>query len=274
MSEQTLRIVTYNIHKGFSVGNLRFVLRDMRRMMEQTQADIVFLQEIQGAHRRRESRVPGWPSSSQLQYLADRLWPHHAYGKNAIYRRGHHGNAILSKHPFAEWENINVSRHPRVSRSILHGVLSLPGNVPRLHTVCIHFGFFAFERRDQLNALLRRIESHVPPGEPLLIAGDFNDWQRNVRRALPPAAALEEVFRHLQGRHARSYPAWFPVLPLDRIYYRGLTPLHARVLRERAGSRLSDHLPLYAEVRLPGAAGDDLAGPVPTALRAAGSAAS
>jgi endonuclease/exonuclease/phosphatase family metal-dependent hydrolase len=71
---------------------------------------------------------------------------------------------------------------------------------------------------------------------------------------LGPHAELAEVFLHLQGKHARTFPAWMPALPLDRIYYRGLEALHCKRLRDRPARRLSDHLALYAEFGLPRAA--------------------
>ncbi len=43
--------------------------------------------------------MPPEELDSQFAFLADEIWPHFAYGKNAIYSAGHHGNAILSKHP-------------------------------------------------------------------------------------------------------------------------------------------------------------------------------
>jgi endonuclease/exonuclease/phosphatase family metal-dependent hydrolase len=41
-----------------------------------------------------------------------------------------------------------------------------------------------------------------------------------------------------------------PVLHLDRIYVRGLVPVHALVPHGKAWARMSDHLPLIAEFRL------------------------
>src|SRR5688572_17644966 len=89
-----LRVMTYNIHKGFNAGNTRFVLHSMRKALVQTEADLIFLQEIQGQHADRERFIDEWPDIPQLQFLAGGIWPHQAYGKNAIYNAGHHGNAI------------------------------------------------------------------------------------------------------------------------------------------------------------------------------------
>lgn len=126
MSKKELRVLTYNIHKGFNTGNRRFVLHQIRDALIASDADLMFLQEMQGEHLRHEKKIADWPVLPQLEFLAENTWPFHAYGKNAIYNAGHHGNAILSKHPFEHWENINVSPFTWASRSLLHAVIRLP----------------------------------------------------------------------------------------------------------------------------------------------------
>src|SRR5665213_3483852 len=104
-----LKVLTYNIHKGFSAGNSEYVLEQMREAIRSVNADLVFLQEILGEHKKHQKRISNWPEDSQFEFLANAVWPHHAYGKNAIYTQGHHGNAVLSKFPIAHWENLDVS---------------------------------------------------------------------------------------------------------------------------------------------------------------------
>lgn len=252
MNQQTFSIITYNMHKGFSGDGRRlFVLPRMREALAAAGADIVFLQEAQGEHRRRAQRLQEWPDSSQFEFIADALWPHHAYGKNAIYEHGHHGNAILSKYPLLDWENIDVSPYPfAASRSLLHGRVELPNARTKLHLVCIHFGFLDLERRPQIRRMCRHIEEHIPHAEPLIIAGDFNDWSATAERHFNSELGLFEVFRSLHGRYAKTFPAWAPALPLDRIYYRGLTPIAAERLSDTPWSLLSDHAPLQARFQL------------------------
>lgn len=247
----TLRVLTYNIHKGFTAGNTRFVLHPMREQLRLADVDVVFLQEIQGEHHGHSARVTDWPDESQFEFLADTIWPHYAYGKNAIYHAGHHGNAILSKYPFVYWENFNVSSMRSASRSVLHGVIECFHPPRRVHLLCIHFDFMALERKRQLRLLNEHIHYHVPRDEPLIIAGDFNDWHSAAHRHIAQDLGLDEVFRQIRGRYARTYPAWMPLLPLDRIYYRNLQPMECDCLRHAPWHRLSDHAPLYAGFNLP-----------------------
>lgn len=249
---EAIHVLTYNIHKGYCSGNRRFVLEAMRERIAETGAHIVFLQEIHGtaiksnAKRKRFS----YPDQPHFEYLADEAWPHFAYGRNAIYRKGDHGNAILSMYPFASWENIDVSVFPRSSRSILHGVIELPQKGTRLHTLCVHLGLLEQERREQLQALTDRINSHVPANEPMIIAGDFNDWRRRAENHLHADLGLKELFVQLRGRHALTFPVWKPMLAVDRIYYRGLKPEACQRLSAGPWAELSDHAALFGVFRL------------------------
>lgn len=250
MSIDTLKILTYNIHKGFTPANRKFVLHDMKDALRSVNADIVFLQEIQGQHIIKQNTIGNWPNASQFEFLADQVWDHHAYGKNAIYKSGHHGNAILSKYPFTEWENINVSTMKSASRSLLHGTIQLSDST-KLHLICVHLGLLDVEREKQLSTLVKRIDSHVPHDEPLIVAGDFNDWRGRAERHLNTDLNLFEVFKKSTGKHAKSYPSWMPALTMDRIYSRGLETISCQRLNRLPWRKLSDHTPLLATFSLP-----------------------
>lgn len=245
-----IKVLTYNIHKGFSPGKLVFQLHKMRDALNTVSSDLVFLQEVQGEHARQELLRKDWPDESQIEFLADTIWPHYAYGKNAIYQSGHHGNAILSKYSFRHWENVDVSKTARASRSVLHGIIDIPNSTKHLHTLCIHFGLFKSERSEQFETLVARIKEIIPNDEPLIIAGDFNDWQLAGIEYLEDALQLGEVFKTLDGKYAKTFPAIRPALPLDRIYFRGMTLVSGERLGGKRWRLLSDHLPLYAEFEL------------------------
>lgn len=250
MSGVSLKILTYNIHKGFSATNIRFILHEMKSSLRHIDADVVFLQEVSGERKISNNRFDDWPNNRQFEFLADQVWNHYAYGKNAIYKSGHHGNAILSKYPFVEWENINVSMLRSASRSLLHGAIQIPGTEQKIHIICVHLGLLGYERERQLSTLVRRINSHVPTYEPLIIAGDFNDWRGRAERHMHRDLGVKEVFKNSRGSYARTFPAWLPVLSMDRIYYRGLDVIDCSRLHGQPWRRLSDHTPLLAEFGL------------------------
>lgn len=251
MQKKQLRVLTYNIHKGFSASNRHFILHQIRDALRETDADILFLQEMQGEHTQHQQNQHNWPECSHTEFLAQDVWPHFAYAKNAIYKVGHHGNAILSKYPLDSWENINVSPFVWASRSVLHGTLSLAElNNQNVHIMCIHLGLIGTERRRQFEILCQRIDEHVPHDAPLIIAGDFNDWTGQAEKRFSQHLELKEAYRTLHNRYAKTFPVWLPVLQMDRIYYRGLQALYCERLTHAPWNRLSDHAPLLATFEL------------------------
>ncbi len=251
METSVLRILTQNIHKGMSAGNTRFVLHQLRDEIRETRADVVLLQEVQGEHGPRSDRISGWPAESQFEFLADQSWHHHAYARNAVYEHGDHGNALLSGYPIIGWDNLNVSTMAHASRSILHARIDIPGPQP-LHVMCVHFGLGPLERARQTAELIRRVRAAVPDTAPLVIGGDFNDWRGRMGQQLERGLNVREAFRMQDGRHARTFPAWLPILPVDRIYYRGLRLVSCQRGSTHRWRSLSDHLPLICDLQLPG----------------------
>lgn len=251
MKKKHLRILSYNIHKGFSVGNRHFVLTKIRDAIRAVHADLVFLQEVLGEHELHRRSIKEWPVSSQFEFLADEIWPHYAYGKNAVYTAGHHGNAILSKYPIIFSENIDVSTTLYERRGLLHAKIELPDHAHHVHAICVHLGLREADRGFQVKRIGERIESHVPHGHPLVVAGDFNDWRGKASRVMENELETHEAFQVLKGQSARTFPSWLPVMRLDRIYFRGLEAKDCEALTGEPWKALSDHAALYVELALP-----------------------
>jgi endonuclease/exonuclease/phosphatase family metal-dependent hydrolase len=246
----SLRVLTVNTHKGFSFFNRKFILHELREAVRGVGADIVFLQEVLGTHALHPTRHANWPEAPHYEFLADSIWSDYAYGQNAVYPSGHHGNALLSKFPIERYENHDVSISGPEKRGLLHCELRIPGRPQNLHAICVHLGLQESHRRKQLELLLRIIDTDIPPDAPLLIAGDFNDWRVRAHSVLNRCAGLREVFVHANGRAAKTFPARFPMLRLDRIYVRNANLHKPMVLPQRPWSHLSDHAPLAAEITL------------------------
>jgi endonuclease/exonuclease/phosphatase family metal-dependent hydrolase len=251
-----LHIATYNIHKGVSWFAQQPRIHDMRAALESLDADLLFLQEVQGKHDRRAARHEHWPKQSQHDYLAgDRRQA--AYGMNSVYQHGHHGNALLSRYPILHHQNQDVSDHRFEERGILHCIVQMPEK--NVHCYVVHFGLFAAGRRRQANLLIEAIHKQTPPDAPLVIAGDFNDWRNHLSEPLRDELAVEEVFDHLSPspdnnhkdhKAALTFPVGAPFLALDRIYVRGIKVRGAQVLQGKPWRSLSDHAPLTADLEL------------------------
>lgn len=246
MTTTTLRIATFNIHKGVTSFNARFALQQQRELIRRLHSDIVFLQEVQDRHEPHSRRFRQWPAQGQAGYLADTIWSDYAYGKNAVYPEGHHGNALLSKFPIVRAENLNISAHSLEQRGLLHCEMNIPQwNVP-LHCICVHLGLFATWRKKQIALLRARIDAAIPADAPLIIAGDFNDWSMSADNALTEGMQLHEVFEHHAGNAARSFPSILPFFRLDRIYTRGFGVEHVQVHGGPKFAAVSDHAALSA----------------------------
>lgn len=244
----TLRILTVNTHKGFTSFNRRFILPELRDAVRSVSADVVFLQEVHGTHQKHASRHANWPPTPQYEYLADSMWSDFAYGRNAVYPDGDHGNALLSKFPIVHYENHDVSISGPERRGLLHCVLAVPGR-PEVHAVCVHLGLREGQRLQQMHLLCKLLDS-VPADSPVIVAGDFNDWRLKADQVLAEGAGLKEAFVAEHGMPARSFPARWPMLRLDRVYVRNASSHQPQVLVNRPWSHLSDHAPLAVEVRL------------------------
>ncbi|MBB4862178.1 endonuclease/exonuclease/phosphatase family metal-dependent hydrolase [Pseudomonas nitritireducens] len=241
-----LRVLTVNTHKGFNAFNRRFILHELRDAVRATSADLVFLQEVHGEHQLHAERQPDWPPRPQYEFLADSMWPAFAYGRNAVYPEGHHGNALLSRLPIRRWDNRDVSVAGTEERGLLHAQIELPDGRD-LHAVCVHLGLHESQRQQQLRLLCSLVDE-LPADAPVLVAGDFNDWRCRAGAVLA-GCGLQAAFPE-PGGAPRSFPARWPLLRLDRIYVRHLKVTLSEVLHRKPWPHLSDHLPLLAEVCL------------------------
>ena len=243
--DSAVTVVTYNIHKGLSQFNKRLVLHGIKDGLKLLDADVAFLQEVQGKDDKNARRHVLWPGVSQHEFLTHE-GAHCVYGMNAVYQHGHHGNAVVSRHPIPVWENIDISHHPIESRGLLHCEVQIDGWKEPLHCINVHLGLWARSRRFQLEWMVERIRAAVPKKGPLVVAGDFNDWQKKASDYLAAELGLYEVFERTEGRPARSYPAQMPLFTLDRIYVRDLNVDGVQRHTGAPWSRLSDHVALAA----------------------------
>ena len=239
-----LRVATYNIHKGVQgIGpRRRLEIHNLGHAVEQIDADVVCLQEVRKLHRREARHFKRWPDLPQAEFLAPEGYEA-VYQTNAFTRYGEHGNALLSRWPVIDHQHEDMSDHRFEQRGLLHVEVNAHGRT--VHVIVVHLGLIPASRTRQVAQLKRFIEREVPAQAPLLVAGDFNDWGVQIRRAL----GAVDLIAFDDGRNA-TYPARLPVVQLDHIYSRGLKPLGLQIPHGRVWWRMSDHLPLIAEFEI------------------------
>lgn len=247
-SNRQIRVLSYNIHKGFYALGKRLILEEIRELIRRADVDLVFLQEVLGEHHLHAKSIYNWPSTSQYEFLADQIWQDHCYGKNAIYEEGHHGNAILSRYPIVGWENIDLSTNRFEQRGLLYSVIETDFGL--IHVCSTHLNLTNNGRMKQVDRMSQFLLKRVAQDSPLILAGDFNDWRKRISGPLLEALNLREVIESSYGRLLPTFPAIFPLFSIDRIYIRGFGIVDAQILSDSIWRNLSDHLPVRAVLDL------------------------
>jgi endonuclease/exonuclease/phosphatase family metal-dependent hydrolase len=201
---------------------------------------------VHAFHHREARRFPdtqiGWPRMPQAEFLAPDGYEV-AYRTNAVTRHGEHGNALLARWPLGDAGHHDVSDHRFEQRGLLHVPVQWNGVV--LHAIVAHLGLIHASRVRQVERIGAFVAAEVPEGEPLILAGDFNDWSEKLDA---PLAAMGLVRAGLPGvAPPRTFPSRVPVFALDRIYTRGMRCVSTFVPRGTSWARMSDHLPFVAE---------------------------
>ncbi len=254
MPLDVLRVATYNIHKGVrGVGpRKRLEIHNLGLGIEALDADLVFLQEVRLNNSRDQRHFArtwfGWPEGGQADFLAPEGYAV-AYRTNAFTRHGEHGNALLSRWELGDIAHHDVSDHRFEQRGLLHVPVSWNGRT--VHAVVVHFGLAHRSRMRQVLRLADFVTAHVPAGELLVVAGDFNDWSERLDGPMHDVGLHRAVVPGARAQQRLTFPSRVPVFAMDRIYSRGLICRSTAVPRGSSWARMSDHLPLLADLELP-----------------------
>ena len=233
----TLRIATYNIHRGRGMDRRVNILRTTK-VIADFGADLIALQEVVG---------PGPDGMGQAEEIAAQLGMTPIMAPTRLLRGRPFGNAIVGRFPVRKHERYDISWRDREERGCQRVDLDVgPG---LLHVYNVHLGTSLLERRYQATHLARILDA-PEIGEPKIMLGDFNEWVRGpATRVLTERLDSLDLLTHLKRR--RTYPGFLPVLHLDHIYYRGTVEVvQVELVRTRGAMIASDHLPLIAELKI------------------------
>ncbi|TWT41005.1 Endonuclease/Exonuclease/phosphatase family protein [Phycisphaerae bacterium RAS1] len=243
------RLMTYNIHKAIGVDR-KFAPERIVAVLEEHDADIVLLQEVDRGH----------PRSDHLDlasYLGRELKYHYrAVGMNVVMKTGRYGNATLSRFPIGRQRNIDLTIGGRKRRGAQHTRIHLTDAARRhyyLDVFNVHLSLLAGLRRTQVQRLLTCPDmAALDESDACVVAGDTNDWRGLLRRQLAPAGFSCATTRRPGSKWAiRSYPSFAPTGGLDRVFCRGpLQRLSAHAGRSRVARVASDHLPVIVDFEI------------------------
>lgn len=239
-----LRIVTWNIHKGigtdraYRLDRVVAVLRDL-------DADVICLQEV-------DQGVPRSSFENQAEHLSEALgYPHAALGLNVRVKDGAYGNLILSRSPLADVHNVDLTVGPKKRRSGL--VARVRAGPPGGFWLAnVHLGLMHLERKIQVRRLLEHLFEGTQPDEPMVIAGDWNEWTTRLVRTVVNEHGFHLARTDRRPRGERTWPSRKPLVALDKILYRDPIRCHHVICVLDEVTRVaSDHLPLMVELEVP-----------------------
>ncbi|MBC7384975.1 MAG: endonuclease/exonuclease/phosphatase family protein [Cryobacterium sp.] len=236
---KSIKLISYNLFKGRVWWSGRSALNEMAELIQGYEPDLVFFQEIRGFVEEKKALRERFHQHLGLNHVY--------YGKNYVGKGNDHGNAIYARGEMLGAENFDLTVSKLERRGLVSSHCEPWGKADPLYLFCTHLDLSEGNRKKQLEKLGDRLEAILPrPSTPFILAGDFNDWRKGADRYLFERFGLAEAFRTRAGKLAKSFPSLYPMLELDRVYFRGLEVKEARVLSE--GFRmLSDHLPLFVE---------------------------
>lgn len=239
-----LVVVTYNVHKCIGGLDRRYNPERVCNAIGLLEPDFLLLQEVDdGAKRTRMHR--------QVDLIGDDLGLRHRtwFPNHFLRGGGSYGNAILSRFPLFDTQNVDVTVAGRKARSVLHAKFRVPvrGRLRTVHVFNMHLGLLEKDRRHQLARFMSADPfARLHARTPIIVGGDFNDvWGTIGPDLLGPAG-----FRGPKQRQ-KTFPAWAPVRALDAVYVRGDVVLGEVTTGNSIGARTaSDHLPLVAKLEL------------------------
>ena len=239
-----LRIVTWNIHKGIGTDRA-YRLDRVIRVLGDLDADVICLQEVDQGVRRSDFENQAERLSQELGY------PHAALGLNVRVQDGAYGNLTLARHPLEDVRNVDLTVPPKKRRSglvtrLLHGPEGgwLIANV--------HLGLLHMERKIQARRLIAHLFDGMGPRQPVVIAGDWNEWTNRLVRNVMHDQGFHVARRDVRPRQQPTWPSRRPMVALDKILYRDPVRCHHVICVLDEVTRVaSDHLPLMVELETP-----------------------
>jgi endonuclease/exonuclease/phosphatase family metal-dependent hydrolase len=234
----SFRVMTYNVHQGFDVGDIPALDR-IADAIAHERPDVLVLQEV----------VRGWLIDDQqdvLGYLAGRLGMTYVFGPTIgdLY-----GNAILSRFPITEVRRLSYTKEPGLRYQPRGAVIARIGDETtgvRLLIAATHLdenGDASAVRMEQVRALL----DEVANATPAIIACDCNATPEAPELKLITDSGFGDLALQAGGGDS-TFPSDGPVERIDYLFGVGVTAAQGHVVDSTA----SDHRGVVVNVTLSG----------------------
>lgn len=228
-----IRVASYNIRKSVGLDRQRRPERILE-ILNEINADVVALQEVDRRIGTRETTLPREmiEAETDLKIVDIAVRPHSI---------GWHGNALLVRKD----AEVMVERRHDVPVFEPRGAVSVDIGLrgQNLRIVGMHLGLLRNFRRQQIRAVTAQMRD-LNTRMPTLIMGDLNEWQ-------PEGSLTEFGEDYAIATPGPSFHSSRPVASLDRIILcNNLELLHGEVHHSDLSKVASDHLPIWADVRV------------------------
>lgn len=230
---QRFTVASYNIHQCVGTDGRRDPGRIARVILE-LDAQVIGLQEV-------NSKSGDNLEEAQMEYLSQATGLKAVSGPTIRRADSQYGNVLLTHYPIAEIRLADLSVRGREPRGAIDTTLDIQGQAVRV--IVTHLGLTASERFNQVEGLKQILCSERE--QAVILLGDTNEW-------FPLSRTIRTLHQCLGKTPAKpTFPAWFPLLSLDRIWVRPRGALETvRVHKSPLAKIASDHLPLKVSIAL------------------------
>jgi endonuclease/exonuclease/phosphatase family metal-dependent hydrolase len=242
----SVRVMSYNVHSCIGMDG-RLAPERIARMIARHGADVIALQELDVGR-------PRTGGLDQVHLIARYLAMDFHFHPALHLEDERYGDAILTHLPMRLVRAGALPGAPGLEPRGALWVAVDAGGGRELQVINTHLGLDARERRLQVDALLGpQWLEHADCRAPVVLCGDFN-----ALPASPACRRLRQRLRDVQTDEARrpsgTFFGRFPLVRIDYIFAsRDMSVLKVEVPRSALARVASDHLPLIAELGLPGA---------------------
>ncbi len=235
-----IRVLTYNIHQGLDadgVMNLEGIIGEIKKL----NPDIVCLQEVNRA------QVSNGLVDC-LMPISYALGMPYVFGANS--EDGQYGNAILTRYPVRDWDNLRFFNNSTETRGTLHAVIKtrqpndMNSDLNLFITHLDHISGPSNVRGKQVREVLE-FWSKRPRS---IIAGDLNAEPDSSEMKPFYAAELKDSLEPFGKKYVKTFWEGFgeQAMKLDYIFIsKDLNAVDAMI----EDSRASDHKPVVVDIR-------------------------
>ncbi|MEL7498640.1 MAG: endonuclease/exonuclease/phosphatase family protein [Planctomycetota bacterium] len=239
-----IRVLTYNVHACVGMDGQLSPER-IARVVDQSEADIICLQELDVSRQRSEHR-------DQAQVIAQWLEMSHQFHPAWHFQEEQFGNAVLTRMPMRviKQEGLHHHKDDRSRRSALWVEVNI-GDQVSLQIINTHLSIYPQEQKIQAQQLITEWIEPASLLGPVILCGDFNaSTHSKTYKILSKALRDIESFDDRPTRRTLFSP--FPIARVDHGFISSeLVCSKVRVVDSRLAKVASDHLPLWFDIEPP-----------------------